>query len=52
MLDVQRRKVVDSNRVRSIVTECYDIQKETQHQLFKTVVVYSEIKSSAYKTLF
>ena len=52
MLDVQRQKVIDATKVKSIITICYNVRKEIHQKLFKTTVSYSEEQCCAYKTLF
>lgn len=52
LLDIQRQKVNNPLKVKSIITMCYNANKEIQRKLFKTVVSFSEEKVNAFKTIF
>lgn len=52
LLDIQRQKVDNPLIIRSIITIYYNVNKETQRKLFKTVVSYSETQVNAFKTIF
>lgn len=52
LLDIQRQKVNNPLKVRSVITMCYNANKEIQKKLFKTVVSFSEEQVEAFKTIF
>ena len=52
LLDIQRQKVNNPLKVRSIIAMCYNANKEIQRKLFKTVVSFSEEQVEAFKTIF